>query len=71
MKRILKINSSKGSVRISTGPAGAPAVPANTPAQPRRKFSLSNLRSTTPRTADDIQRAIAQGRFAELKPDQT
>ena len=71
MKRILKINSPKGFVRVSNSPTGTLVVPASTPAQPRRKFSLSNLRSTTPRTADDIQRAIAQGRFAELKPDQT
>lgn len=37
---------------------------------PRRQFSLSDLASTPARTDDEIRQAIAQGRVAELKPDQ-
>lgn len=45
-------------VRLETNPA------------PRRTFSLADLTSTPPRTDDEIREAIAQGRVAELKPDQ-
>jgi hypothetical protein len=69
MKRILQINASKGYVRISTGP-GAEPTPASPSAPPRRKVSLSSLTSTPARTVDDVRKAIAQGRFAELKPEQ-
>lgn len=31
-------------------------------------FSLTNLKSTPPRSTEDIRRAIAQGRFAEMTP---
>lgn len=34
----------------------------------KRILSLKNLNSTPPRPADEIRRAIAQGRFAELTP---
>lgn len=70
MKRILKINATKGFVRTSTVPKDEPSTPPSLTASPRRKFSLSNLTSTAPRTADEVRRAIAQGRFAELKPEQ-
>jgi hypothetical protein len=36
----------------------------------RRTFSLSDLAHSAPRTDEDIHRAIAQGRSAELKPSQ-
>ncbi|WDZ95770.1 hypothetical protein Herbaro_20190 [Herbaspirillum sp. WKF16] len=39
-------------------------------ASPRRKVSLSSLTSTPPRSLEQIREAFAQGRFAELKPDQ-
>lgn len=45
-------------VRLETNPA------------PRRTVSLEDLSSTSPRTDDGIREAIAQGRVAELKPDQ-
>ncbi|PLY59567.1 hypothetical protein HBH1_02077 [Herbaspirillum sp. BH-1] len=37
---------------------------------PRRTVSLSSLTSTPPRSPEQIREAFAQGRFAELKPDQ-
>lgn len=46
-----------GEAQCNTGPA-------------RRKLSLSDLNSTAPRTAEEVRRLIAQGRFAELKPEQ-
>lgn len=70
MKRILKINASKGYVRVSTGPKAEPDTPPSTSASQRRKVSLSSLTSTPPRTVDDVRKAIAQGRFAEMKPEQ-
>lgn len=39
-------------------------------ASPRRTVSLSSLTSTPPRSPEQIREAFAQGRFAELKPDQ-
>ncbi|QDD66659.1 hypothetical protein EJD96_22080 [Herbaspirillum seropedicae] len=36
----------------------------------RQLISLSDLASTPPRTEEDIRRAIAEGRIAELKPEQ-
>lgn len=36
----------------------------------KKVFSLSQLKETPPRTADDIRRSIAQGRFAEMTLDQ-
>lgn len=70
MKRILKSDASKGFVRTSTVPRDEPGLQPSTAAPSRRKFSLSNLTSTAPRTTDEVRRAIAQGRFAELKPEQ-
>jgi hypothetical protein len=70
MKHILKTNASKSFVRTSAGPKNEQSAPPSNTASVRRKFSLSSLTSTAPRTADDVRRAFAQGRFAELKPEQ-
>ena len=70
MKRILKINASKGYARISTNKKVETPMPPDPSASQRRKISLSSLTSTAPRTTDEVRRAIAQGRFAELKPEQ-
>ena len=70
MKYILKTSVNTDLVRTSTRPKDESTVPSSTTASQRRKFSLSNLTSTAPRTDDDVRRAIVQGRFAELKPDQ-
>lgn len=70
MKRILNTKASKGYVRLSTDQQAEPNAAPNTAAPQRRKFSLSSLASTAPRTADEVRQAIAQGRFAELKPEQ-
>lgn len=69
--------------RMREGPAGqAPESPVKTNVQiavervhvplgsPRQLVSASDLTSTPPRTEEDIRRAIAEGRVAELKPDQ-
>jgi antitoxin ChpS len=53
--------------KTSVGEAGE-ALSNTGPA--RRKLSLSDLNSTVPRTAEEVRRLIAQGRFAELKPEQ-
>lgn len=70
MKRILKIDASKGIVHTSTGPNDEQSTAPSTAVPQRRKLSLSDLTSTAPRTAEEVRRAIAQGRFAELKPEQ-
>lgn len=70
MKRILKIDPKNGIVRTSTGPEYEPSTVPSTAVPQRRKLSLSDLTSTAPRTAEEVHRAIAQGRFAELKPEQ-
>lgn len=44
-----------------TGPVSARA---------KKVFSLSNLRETPRRTADDIRRDVREGRFAEMTPGQ-
>jgi hypothetical protein len=64
MKRIVKSNGRKGVVRV---PLEVSPTPSANSAKP--VFSLSCLKITNPRTATDIQRAIAQGRVAELKAD--
>lgn len=70
MKPIIKTNVRQKTFSAS-GSAKSELVPqAIAVSAPRRKFSLSNLTSTAPTTAEDIRRVIAQGRFAELKPDQ-
>lgn len=73
MTRGLNIKSQKDVVHFAKGSKNQPkhevsGASATTPQ--RRKFSLSSLDSTAPRTVDDIRRAFAQGRFAELKPEQ-
>ena len=70
MKHILKIKASKGLVRLSAVPKVEPGAPLSSSASQRRKVSVSSLTSTVPRTAEEIRKAIAQGRFAELKPEQ-
>lgn len=42
----------------------------NSSAPLRREVALADLTSTPPRAEEDIRRAIAEGRVAELKPDQ-
>lgn len=78
MKRNLNIKSQRGFADLGPRPKSKPNAPqvapetsaSNTATSARRRFSLSSLKSTGPRTAEDIQKAIAQGRFAELKPEQ-
>lgn len=42
-------------------------IPASDAGKP--VFSASQLKITPPRTADDIRRSMAEGRFAEMTPD--
>jgi hypothetical protein len=51
---------------LTTGEGMNPGDPESTKLQ----VSLSDLASTPPRTEEDIRRALAEGRVAELKPDQ-
>lgn len=68
MKQILQTTSSKGFPNTES----TPDVPANSavPATPGKPvFSISSLKITKARTTKDIERAIAQGRVAEIKLD--
>ncbi|NUT61916.1 hypothetical protein [Herbaspirillum sp. C9C3] len=51
---------------LTTGEGMNPGDPESTKLQ----VSLADLTSTPPRTEEEIRRAIAGGRIAELKPDQ-
>ena len=68
MKRILKNNASKGFVRTGSA-ADVPAKPAGNTTSDKPVFSISSLKITKARTTKDIERAIAQGRVAEIKLD--
>ena len=70
MKRTVKVGASTGYSHISTGPKAQPGTSLGPSVSQRRKVSVSSLTSTAPRTADEVRIAIAQGRFAELKPEQ-
>ncbi len=68
MKPVLKTKAGKRVIR--TGPApDAPAGPVEDATSGKPVFSVSSLKITKPRTAKDIERAIAQGRVAEIKLD--
>lgn len=62
--------STQAPSRASTGPEDDPGTQGSTAVLQRPKVSLSSLTSTEPRTSEDTRRTIAQGRIAELKPDQ-
>lgn len=70
VKRMLKITARKGSVRTSTEPGYESSTPSSKAVPERRRLALSSLTSTGHRTAEDVQTAIAEARFAELKPGQ-
>ncbi|NHZ79941.1 hypothetical protein F2P44_11730 [Massilia sp. CCM 8695] len=68
MKPNLKSNASKGVAGSGSAPEVSPkSGRAAISAKP--VFALSTLKVSKPRTAKDIERAVAQGRVAELKPD--
>lgn len=68
MTQILKTNADDELVLTESKPAG-PAMPAPGATSGKPVFSISSLKITKPRTAEDIARAIAQGRVAEVKLD--
>ncbi|NHZ39154.1 hypothetical protein [Massilia aquatica] len=68
MKPILKTKASKRVIRTGAAP-DVPAGPAANATFDKPVFSVSSLKITKPRTAKDIERAIAQGRVAEIKLD--
>jgi len=57
-------------IRTMSGSPTGGGVLSDIPDSPKRLVSASDLTSTPPRTAEDIRRAFAEGRIAELKPDQ-
>lgn len=70
VKRVLIITARKGSVRTSTESGYESSTPSSKAVSARRRLALSSLTSTGPRTAEDLQTAIAEARFAELKRGQ-
>ena len=68
MKQILQTKSSKGIVSTESTPA-VPANPSAPATSGKPVFSISSLKMTKARTTKDIERAIAQGRVAEIKLD--
>lgn len=65
-----KVQIALGRVRVLSGSPEGGGIRTETPNSARRLVSASDLTSTPPRTEEDIRRAIAEGRVAELKPDQ-
>lgn len=70
MKHSSETATGKDLAHTSTAPEDVSETTSNTPTSQRRVVSLSDLTSTPPRTPEDIRRAFAEGRVAELKPDQ-
>jgi len=57
-------------VRVESVASSEADANTETSDSPKRLVSASDLTSTPPRMEEDIRRAFAEGRVAELKPDQ-
>lgn len=57
-------------IRTHSNSTTGNGVNSGDPESTKLQVSLSDLTSTPPRTEEDIRQAIAEGRVAELKPDQ-
>ncbi|WDZ97321.1 hypothetical protein Herbaro_05905 [Herbaspirillum sp. WKF16] len=57
-------------IRSQSNSTTGESISSGDPESTKRQVSLSDLTSTPPRTEEEICRAIAEGRIAELKPDQ-
>jgi hypothetical protein len=68
MKRIFKV---AGKRKLLPAPQTEVDKEIVSPSEDNKSvFSMSSLKETPKRSVEDIQRAFAQGRFAELTPDQ-
>ncbi|MBP0599160.1 hypothetical protein J8I26_13655 [Herbaspirillum sp. LeCh32-8] len=65
-----KVQIAVGRIQAPAGSSAGADIGSKISEAPRQLVSASDLTSTPPRTAEDIRRAIAEGRVAELKPDQ-
>ncbi|MDR6584335.1 hypothetical protein [Herbaspirillum frisingense] len=57
-------------IRTHSNSTTAAGISSGDAESTKQQVSLSDLTSTPPRTEEEIRRAIAEGRIAELKPDQ-